>query len=284
MSKHHEVLGLKPDASPEDIKKAYRKLALENHPDRNPDNKEAEERMKLINAAYAALTDPKKPEANEADAFAEAFGAEAADIWNFLKNNPGFNNFTGSVNGVVELTLQEVITGAEKKDVTIYLPRPVVQGKNVRFMQEMHKASIHISPGFNNGMILVTQVEIGGVSHRVHLQIQVEEHERFEQLNHGNLATEVALSYPVAVLGGAVEIVGVDGLKHKLKVPENTPAGAMLRVKGQGLPKSPRDLTRGDLFFVVSIKVPEKVDEATKTLLKQLQEKLEQLSDAGPAS
>lgn len=76
-----------------------------------------------------------------------------------------------------------------------------------------------------------------------------------------------------------MEVELVDGKKEKLKVPENTQSGALLRVKEQGLPKSPKDLTRGDLLFSVTIEVPKQVDEETKKVLRELQDKLEQPSN-----
>jgi len=57
---YYEVLGVNRDASPEDIKKAYRKLAMKHHPDRNPDNKAAEEKFKELSEAYEMLSDPEK--------------------------------------------------------------------------------------------------------------------------------------------------------------------------------------------------------------------------------
>jgi molecular chaperone DnaJ len=89
----------------------------------------------------------------------------------------------------------------------------------------------------------------------------------------------VIIPYPTAVLGGVVEVELVDGKKERLKVPENTQSGALLRVKKQGLPMSPKDLTRGDLLFSVVIEVPKQVDEETKKVLRELQEKLEQPSN-----
>jgi curved DNA-binding protein len=299
MSKsYYEVLGVPETATPDEIKKAYRGLVQKHHPDKNPDNKEAEVRMKEINEAYSVLSDPKKREGydrrNESVEFdpSDAFGRTEEEMMNFFRfRMGGFGPSMGSfrspfqgihtfqVNGVVPLTLQEVVQGATNKKVYLVIPERKVQGRVIITTEHPHEVTLNIPPGFHEGMGMVTDVEFKGEQHRVHLQFQVQNHPRFERLPNGDLVTDVTIPYPTAVLGGSVEVELVDGKKEKLKVPENTQSGALLRVKEQGLPKSPKDLTRGDLLFSVTIEVPKQVDEETKKVLRELQDKLEQPSN-----
>lgn len=288
---YYEVLGVSETATPDEIKKAYRDLVQKHHPDKNPDDKEAEVRMKEINEAYSVLSDSKKRERYDCRNESEEFGSEGAgrteeEMMNFFGSwMGGFGPSMGSfrnpfqVNGVVSLTLQEVIQGATNKKVRVVIPERKVQDRVVITTGHPHEVTLNIPPGFHEGMGMATDVELKGEQHRVHLQFQVQSHPRFERLPNGNLVTDVTIPYPTAVLGGVVEVELVDGKKERLKVPESTQSGALLRVKKQGLPMSHKDLTRGDLLFSVVIEVPKQVDEETKKVLRELQDKLEQPSN-----
>lgn len=296
MSKsYYEVLGVPETAKPDEIKKAYRDLVQKHHPDKNPDDKEAEVRMKEINEAYSVLSDPKKREGydrrNENVEFdpEDAFGVSGEDFINFFRTRMGgfgpsmgsfrspFQGFhTFQVNGVVPLTLQEVVHGAMNKEVFLIIPERNVQGRTIITTEHPHKVVLNIPPGFSDGMAMMTDIDFKGKKHQVHLRFQVQADPRFERLQEGHLVTDVIVPYPTAVLGGSVEVELVDGKKEKLKIPENTQSGTLLRIKEQGLPRSPRDLTRGDLLFSVTIDVPKQVDEETKKVLLELRDKLEQ--------
>ena len=288
---YYEVLGVSETVTPDEIKKAYRDLVQKHHPDKNPDDKEAEVRMKEINEAYSVLSDSKKRERYDCRNESAEFGSEDAErteeeMMNFFGSwMGGFGPSMGSfrhpfqVNGVVSLTLQEVIQVATNKKVYVVIPERKVQDRVIITTEHPHEVILNIPPGFCEGIGLATDVEIKGEQRRVRLQFQVQSHPRFERLPNGNLVTDVIIPYPTAVLGGVVEVELVDGKKERLKVPENTQSGALLRVKKQGLPMSPKDLTRGDLLFSVVIEVPKQVDEETKKVLRELQEKLEQPSN-----
>ena len=90
---YYEVLGVSKTATEEDLKKAYRKLALKHHPDRNPGNKQAEEKFKEINEAYAVLSDPEKRQ--KYDRFGHAGGVEGFGGFDFGQG--GFGDIFGEI-------------------------------------------------------------------------------------------------------------------------------------------------------------------------------------------
>lgn len=125
---YYKVLGLSKGASSEEIKKAYRKLALECHPDRNPDNKEAEEKFKQINEAYSVLSDPQKKESYDRFGVRDRRAApppSAVNLDEILRNFHGFG-FEGVNNAKkprqgqqftydVGVSISEAILGCQKK-------------------------------------------------------------------------------------------------------------------------------------------------------------------------
>lgn len=277
MSKtHYEVLGVSQEATPEEIKKAYRALALKYHPDKNPDDKVSEAEMKLVNEAYDTLKDPSKRKAYDI-----SLDPESEDDW--FGGVTAFGPFGGfqrtMVNGVVTITLEEALQGASSKNARIILPKKVVQGNMTFIVQEEHEVTLSIPPGYRDGMLMQGQTEVNGKKRALGIAVRLEKHPVFDVLPDGNLIMDLSIPYPTAVLGGLVEVTLVDGAKEKLKIPENTQPGSLLRVKERGLFKSPKDKQRTDVLFSISISVPKKaVDEETKRLLIALEEKLEQVS------
>jgi len=122
---YYRILGVTKESTSSEIKKAYRKLALANHPDRNPDDKNSEERFKEISEAYEILSDPKKKE--QYDRPSGNFGGMPfEDIENMFRNATRTNRSRrrgGNINVNLQLTLEEILKGA-KKEFKIYRKTP----------------------------------------------------------------------------------------------------------------------------------------------------------------
>lgn len=297
----YEVLGLTSEATQDEIKKAYRQLALKHHPDTNPNDPTAEARFKEVNEAYQTIGDPEKREQFD------RFGSSGSrmdggggmpptheEIMNyFMKMGMGgvtsnirfggfqspFRNPMGiNVNANVDLTLKEVLTGTMKQ-TKILIAEEVFKGQRVEVTEHVYEAVLNIPPGFQDGMILRTKIPTDKGDQIVNIQISVDPPDGYEIHSDGSVIAPLVISYPQAILGGTVDVDLLDGTSHKLVIPEGTQPGQFIRAKGQGLPKSPRDLSRGDFLFCVEVSVPKRIPDKAKEALKHFQAVLEQPSD-----
>lgn len=271
---YYETLGVAETASQEEIKKAFRVLAFQHHPDRNPNNPDAEATFKKINEANQVLSNPEERGAYDASRNEQPSSFE--DMFQGAQNS-GFFFRTGGfqVNGYVSLTFLEALEGAVKT-VDLTVPEATIVGKRMMIKNNSFSTSLRIPPGFSNGMIIQTSVMSNGKPMHVAIQVILQTPVGFDLLPDGNVVQNLSITYPQAILGGVVEVSTLTGKKEKLKIPEGSGSGTTIAVKDQGLPRSPKDLSRGQLLFLISVEIPEFVDEETKDILRELQKKLEQ--------
>jgi curved DNA-binding protein len=287
----YEVLGVSTTASQEEIKKAYRSLAFQYHPDRNAGNNEAEARFKEINEANQILTDPDKKAAYDGGGASHNPFSSGADFFNrsytsrvpFTEQDV-FNHIFGrsaSINGNLVLTFQEILEGTTK-NVQVAIAKRVMNNGNIQIIKKETQVEVKVPPGFREGMMLQTSTMIDGSHENINLYISMDIPSDCKIMPDGSVIKDLHVTYPQAVLGGRVDVVSLFGHTAGLNIPEYSKTGTMIGVKEQGLPRSPKDLTRGRLIFNIIVDIPTSVDEETKVLLAQLQQKLEQQAQKAP--
>jgi len=294
---YYDILGVNKNASDGDLKKAYRKLAMKFHPDRNPNKKEAEERFKEINEAYAVLGDKDKRKQYDTfgkEGFHQRFtqedifrGFDFDEILSGLFGGKGRREFRSRGRGgfdfgdffggqtyqntgrmaqrgedmIYELaiSLEEAAFGAEKR---------ISYRKNGR----IEEISVKIPPGITSGKKLRVagkgmEGRTGGPPGDLYLQISVKEHPTFSREG-DNLIVEKEISFTEAALGTTIEVPTLDGMK-KVKIPPGTQSHTKMRLKGLGLPHFQGE-GKGDEFVKVIVRVPKKLTEKGKKLIDEL--------------
>ncbi len=292
---YYKILGLEKNASTDQIKKAYRKLARQCHPDLNPNDKEANKKFQQINEANEVLSDPEKRKkydqygANwqQAEAYekarqsqqasgstgygpftgSEAFGDDFSqgDFSDFFtsmfggsgRSRGGQVKFRGQdYNAELQISLREAYTTHQR----IF----TVNGKNIRITipagianGQTIKLKGHGGPGVN-----------GGPAGDLYITFIMEDDPVFKRIGDDLYAT-VELDLYTAVLGGEKTIDTLDG-KVKLKVNPETQNGTKTRLKGKGFPLYKKEGAYGDLIITWGIKIPVNLSEKQKSLFREL--------------
>ena len=287
---YYEALGVAKDASADDIKKAFRKLAVKYHPDRNQGDTAAEEKFKEINEAYAVLSDPEKRKKYDTfgssdfhqqysqedifrnfdfsgtfkdmgmgggdDIFSRLFGGA------FRRAGGGFRR--GPQKGTdlsleVTVTFREAALGAEK----------LVAFRRNGTREEL---KVKIPAGVDNGSRIRisgkgSDGENGGPSGDLFLEVKVTNDPVFIREG-GDLFIERAIRFSEACLGTGLEVPTLEEPK-RIKIPAGIQPGTKIRLKGCGI-KALGSNAKGDLYVKISIHVPEGLNSSQRKLVEEL--------------
>ncbi len=289
---YYQVLGVDKNASAEEIKKAYRRIAMKYHPDKNPGDKQAEEKFKEASNAYAVLSDPEKRRLYDQqgihglhNAGYEGFSSsedifQRSDIFGDIFSEIfGFGNL-GDLFGRGRAAGHPFRQPEPGKDLRIHLKIPFIEAiKGTRREIELQRQdgrrriAIKIPAGVEDGATLRMAGQgqpgiNGGPPGNLLVKIDVQPHPTFRREGL-NLIADLSVSFTKAALGGEMRVPTLDG-HAVIKIPKGTQSGQMLRLKEQGI----RDAKgkKGDLLLRIQITVPSKLTPQQEKLLKQLDE------------
>ncbi len=271
---YYSILGLKKGASSEEIKKAYRSMAMKHHPDRGGD----EQKFKEISQAYDFLSDPEKKKmvdmgVDPAQA-QQGFGQQGPFEFHFntgnfedMFNSFGFGGFNRriqknkSFNINIELTLEEVLTGKDinaeigipggrKKLVSISIPPGIEHGQQIRYQGMGDHSITHLPPG------------------DLICRIFVKEHAKFKRQDN-DLITEVTITVWEAMLGTDIEIDTLEKRRLKVTIGRGTQPDTIFSCRGEGIPDS-RTLRRGNLLIRIKVLIPKTLSDEQIKLIESL--------------
>jgi len=268
----YATLGVPQDASISEIKKAYKKLARENHPDLNPGDLEAEKRFKEVSEAHSVLGDErKKQEYDQIRSMgASGFGGftsqgftvdDFGDIFENLGDIFGFGgrrkgqtyqtniniSFTEAASGI------EVVLPLENESIKVKVPAGVDNGSVIRLRGRGGPGAA----GAPDGDLLV--------------QVSVEPHKFFKRSNM-DLILEVPLLFTEAALGASIRIPTLTK-SVTLKIPSGTPSGKTFKIRGEGV--APQGRRSGDLYVKVFIIPPTNLSRSAKKHLEKFRDQFE---------
>ena len=302
---YYEILGVERSVDAKEVKKAYRRLAMKYHPDRNPDDVKAEEKFKEATEAYEVLSNEQKRAAydrhghagvdqsgggggfNGGGNFSDIFGDVFGDIFNgsgAAKGSRPENCTMCQGAGQVRMqqgffSVQQTCPQCRGQGTTIKDPCASCHGAGV--IQEQKTLSVKVPAGVDTGdrIRLAGEGEAGtngAPSGDLYVQVSVKEHPIFVR-DGKDLYCEVPISLVDAALGGELEVPTLDG-RVKLRIPEETQTGKMFRLRGKGV--SPvRGGGPGDLMCRVTLETPVNLSKKQKDILRDFQQTLEKDGD-----
>lgn len=282
---YYDILGVKRNASEDEIKKAYRGLAKKYHPDLHPGNKTYEAKIKEINEAYGVLSDHKKKSDYDLTGqavYEQGYGGFRPEGFDF--QNAGQNLGGG---GLEDLFGDIFDAGRGRKrtrrgeDVIYEMEVDFLgaaKGTDVKLdfgKRTGHETlTVKIPPGVDTG----SKVRVagrgeagfgGGPSGDLYLAITVKPHPYFRRIE-SDIHVEVPVTIQEAVLGAEVNVPTIEG-STTIKIPPGTQGGQKLRLKGKGV-FGTHTRFRGDQYVVINIAVPKKVDAESKGLIERFSE------------
>lgn len=283
---YYEVLGIQKGASDDEIKKAFRKLAVKYHPDKNPGDKAAEEKFKEINEAYSVLSDKTKRQRYDQFGHAGVGGAGggggnpfAGGSFNFNGQSFDFGDFGGG--GLDDILgamfgfgggFRGARRGRDLRTSTTIDFEEAIFGTTKNVSVDGEQIKLKIPAGIHDGQMIriggkggQAPVE-GGQRGDLLVEVRVRAHKTLTR--EGNLIlSEATISMVDAVLGTEIDIETVDG-KITMKVPAGTQPGTNFKLSGHGAPLTAGSTERGPHIVTINVEIPRKLNKKQKDLIQ----------------
>lgn len=304
---YYKILGVDRNASADEIKRAYRKLARELHPDVNPDDKAAEARFKNINEAYEVLADPEKrskydrlgsswqqwqragrdPSGFDWSQWSSPGGAQRGGVRVEFTDLSGL--FGGGAGGFSDF-FQSIFGGGMPGAGRTQPRRRAVRGQDIEqaiqvTLEEAYRGTTRtlerngrrIQASIPAGAYTGAKIRLagqgapgsGGAPGDLYLKVTVKPHARLKRKG-DNLHTDVPVDIWTAALGGEAVVEALDG-SVQLKIPAGTQGGQVFRLRGKGMPKLKEKGKYGDLYAKVAIRIPKRLSSRARQLFQELE-------------
>src|SRR2546425_900130 len=289
---YYAILGVKKNASAEEIRKAFRKLARKYHPDVNPGDKAAEEKFKALSEANDVLSDPKKRKIyDQLGFYSDNIDPAAAEA--YARGGPtgagGFGGFPGGQPGAGGQGANFDFGGFDFSDLFEGAGRGRTGGGTGGFrdifsgifggrggaatQERTEPLEVRIKAGTRDGQ----RIRIagkgnaglhGGPPGDLYVIIRTGDHPVFHREG-DDIHIIVPVTATEAALGAKIEVPTIDG-RAQLKIPPGTQCGQKLRLREKGVPSATKEGRRGDEIVEIKVTVPMPRDEKTKELLREL--------------
>lgn len=259
MKDYYKILGVSETSTSDEIKKAYRKLAMQFHPDKNPNNKKAEEKFKEISEAYETLYDEDKKNSYDymrnKSSHSSSFSSEHSnyhnrsafdDIFKQFFNQGGFNGGQGFDNNVIH-----------EISIPLHL---AFNGGIVKILVNGKSEDIKIPEHIGEDDVLVIKTD----KQKINIKINIEDTDDIKVANN-NLIKEIELFPWQAALGCDYNLF-LFNKTYQIKIKENVKNNSKIRIGGLGLGVE----QRGDLYLIVTIKNPENLNSKDKDMYKKM--------------
>jgi DnaJ-class molecular chaperone len=283
---YYEVLGVARDASDNDLKKAYRKLARQHHPDRNPGDSQAEKRFKEIQEAYDVLSDKSKRAQYDRFGFAGPQGGQGPfgggqgpfgggqgfEYQGGINLEDILRQFSGMGGGAGGGEAEDFFGRSGRRRSRSSAPPESEADLNIPFVKAAlggsvavqvngHELNVKVPAGVEQGKKLRLSGQGPGGGDLI-VKLHIEPHPYFRREGN-NLLVEVPVSVSEALLGAKVDVPTLDGTFLTVKVPPGTSSGARLRLRGKGI-------NGGDQLVEIKIVAFKAADDRSRELIEEL--------------